>query len=457
MKRLFYTCLAALSVAAYAAPGAEEPAAPQQPAPAAEEPTDADEEKEEAAPADSADPMAAILEKEKLVDTLYNGLERKSRHLTTRYENHKKDVAERLKKIEEAKQKLEEAKAACSSYATAEYEFAIVSESDRDLYAREAGELARQAMASLSAKSDAERIKGLRKYAPLRESYQGLPEFKELNALYQKVVLAFEKKWNSTREAMRRERQKWASSRLDKTETNEKAQLDDLASKMEAEELDIDEDWFLPKTTNSFMLDRALEHVRRAKGAFLTSKNSDMPTDVPTLMSAYWRWMDDVKALFRRGDYEEALNKVGEDEPLREITGAPRAAMPESYKENYRKQTEDLRNAIRERQRAQRDAERKLSLAQTSYEREMDHLDKRVDPVLETLEEAKAEEEQRAEEAAREAEEEARRAAEEAEEDDEEADAPKEPKPKKKKSGKKKKKQAGDAAAAGEAEPQEES
>lgn len=434
MKRILYTFLAALA-AASTSPGVENsPAAETAAAPA----TTAEEETE----ASSDDVIAAYRKQMAQTDQVFASLKSPSRLIQSRYPSHVEDVNTHLKKMEETKNLMEELAAKKQDIVASEYVFSIVLPEDRDKYEREGAELAKRVMSLLSAKQEASQIEGLRQFEVMRESYQGLPQYKEAYSLYQKTVSKLEKKWSGLREAMRRERQKWQQKRLDQQVEAETAQYEALARKMEAEDRNIDEDWFVPKVSNSVMLDRALDRVKRAKTS-QQNRYADSAANVPELMRKFWSSMDDCKALMAEGKYDEAIDGMSNNETYRTILGLGRYNLPENYKEDIRKQYENMREEVRRRQNELRTVSRSEQNAASTFERESQYVNTRITNMAETLDNEKEEETRRAEEAAaREAEikAEEERAAREAAAEEEEEEDEEEVKPKKKKKGSKKKK-----------------
>lgn len=433
MKRILYTFLAALA-AAYTTPGVAETTDD-----AASTPSAAAEENAAEEPS-ANDVIAASRKKLEQVDQAYASLKAPGRLIQSRYPSLMEDVNNHIKKMEEAKNEVDAQAAKKQDINAAEYVFSIVMPEDRDKYEREASELAKRVMTLLSAKQESSLIEGLRQFEIMRESYQGHPQYKEALSLYQKTINKLEKKWSALREAMRRERQKWQQKRLDQQVEAETIQYETLSRKMEADDRNIEEDWFVPKVSNSVMLDRALDRVKRAKSQ--QNRYADTTVNVPELMQKFWATMDSYKALMSEGKLDEAVDGMTNNETYREILGLGRYCLPENYKEDIRKQYENMREEIRRRQNEMRAVARTETSAVSAFERESRYVETRISSMVEMIENEKEEEARREEEAARERElkEEEERAAREAaaEEDDEEDEE--EVKPKKKKKGSKKKK-----------------
>lgn len=447
MKRILYTCFAALA-AACAAPAAEDstPAAGEATAPAAAAEKPADEDAaataaEEEEPAET-DVIASVNKKLQAIEKAFADLEKPNRTITQNYNRQVEDANERLKKMETLKGQIAELEAKLAASGTAEYTFSVVPDEDRYKYETEGNELAKRVIDSLNGKSEAVQIEGLRLFEVMRDTYQGLPQFKEAHSLYQKLVSKFEKKWSIQLDNIKRERQKWPSSRKDKVSEGEQLQFDNLVRKLESENLNIDEDWFAPKMSNSLMLDRALSRARRAKGS-MQNKVAESGGKVPELLHRFWENMDAARDLMVAGKHDEAIDKVSNDDSYRDLTSMSRNILPEEVREGLRKQMEELRNEARRRQGEVRGLERDISRVVANLEREARYLETRMDHTLEALLVAKEDEVRRAEEAAaREAElkeeqerEAAEAAAEAAEAEEDEDETPK--KTKKKKSKKK--------------------
>lgn len=451
MKRIIYTCLAAIA-AAYTAPAADEapatPAAKEEPAAAdaAQPSPDAEANGEATENADVAkvelksdnQAIAALLDKNKKLDELYASIKKPDRRTRDHYSNHTNEVRERVAKLEGIVEKLKELESKRASFVGMGFEYTIVPREERDKYDREGGELAKKVLDALTSKSESAQVDGLRGYDALKESYQGHPRFKEVTAVYQKLVMKLDKRWTTQRENMRKERQKWAQAKQDKVLESENAQYQTLARRLEADDINIDETWFMPKMSNSVMLDKALDRTKRVKQS-MQSRSIEVTENVPKVIEEFWAAEDVICELMIKGEYEEALNKQGEDETYRAVNSLGRFALPEMHKDGIRKQHEELVRELRKRKNDCAVVERQILTTTNTFERELSNLESRIERVYENLEAAKEREVEMEEQKAREAEEEAARAAEEAEREAEEAEEKPE-KPAKKKSSKKKQK-----------------
>lgn len=427
MKRILYTFLTAFA-AVYSAPGADDaPAATASAAVASEEEAD-----------DTAD-------ESKLIDTLHKRIEAvdkefselasPSESFSSRYKRFQDDASERMKKIEGYKQQADELVEKKRQIVTAEYEFTVIPPADRDLYEREGSEMVKKTRALLAGKSDADLVEGLQLFEKMSETHQGMPEYKELSSIYQRTLVKLEKKWDGIRSRIKKDRQKMTSSKVDKMVENETLMYERLAKKMDAAGKNIEEDWFAPQLTNTVMLDKALERLKRVKQT--TVNRGDEPVNVPELLRKYWEFMDSVRDTMVQGKLEDALNMFTQDDAYRSLNSVGRYSLPENLKEDIRKQYENLRSEMHKRQNNFRSAEREETRAISAFEREARSLESRIDRMHEDIGHEKEEEARRAEEAAEAAAREAERKAEEereaAENDDEDVVKPKKKKGKKKK------------------------
>lgn len=436
--------------AVYAAPAAEEaePAAVQD-APVAEDRSEdeagesAAEEEKELTPEET---LTVLRRKMEDINKAYAELTKPSRNITSMYTKLVEEAKERTGKMEDLKRQMEELTAQLNAESE-EYVFSVVPEDERFSYETEGNAMVKKVIAALSSKSETAQIEGLQNYEVVRDTYQGIPDFAQAYTLYQNVVAKYEKKWNSQLESIKRERQKWSSSRADQTNEGEQRQYDKLAAKMASEHRNIDDDWFLPKSGNALMLEQALTRARRAKSAS-QNKILSKDADIPTMLHQAWDDLEGARALLNENKLDEASNKMSEDESLRELMNAGRLLMPENVREGIRKQAEEMRTEIRKRKTDRQKMERDRVRANSSFARENTILGTRMTSMADMIETAKEAELRRAEEAAaREAElkeEQERLAAEAAEEAEEEKaeNAEKEDEPVQKKPKKKKKKKA---------------
>lgn len=398
MKRILYTCLAAFA-AAYTAPAADEPeaagsAAEETPAAVAEEPA---AEAQEAPTTEAA--IAGVRSKMEAATRAYADLSKPTRMVTTNYNRLENDVKEALQKLEDSKKQMEEIEGKLGGLGGTEFEFSAVPEDERYKYETEGTAMVKKVIDALSSKAENTQLEGLRLYDALRESYQGIPRFKEAHSLYEKAVNKLEKKWSTQLENIKRERQKRSASQRDQLSEGERRQYDQLARKMESENLNIEEDWFIPKMNNATMLDKALSRARRAKSS-LQSRITDSEVDVPALLHRFWDNMDAARELMLGAKLAEASAKLSEDNTLRELGSLSRTMLPDSVRDGLRKQHQLLSEEIRNRQNEQRRLELSQRSARMAFERQLRTIDLRIDRMMETLTLSKEDEVRRAEEAA---------------------------------------------------------
>lgn len=443
MKPIKYTVLAVIA-AALSAQGADEKPAEtpaQEPTPAGEETAGETGAAPEAAAAEAAPvdgPAGEVRNKLKKMNEVYAQLKKPTRYATSQHTSATTSAETSLKKIEDAQKAIAEIKAKMEAFATEAYEFATIPAEDRDKFEREGTEMVNKVLKALKGKSENEKLEGIRLFEKLRESYQGISTFKEALAVYKNVTGFFEKKWARYFENLRKERQKNDGNKNDKLQEMENAQLEKLAKKMEDAGGNIDEDLFLPRPSNSRMLEKALSRLKRSMQSSL-NKVQEEAEDVPGLFRAFWASMDEMRELMMKGEYERVNEMLNDNESYRALSSVQHYAMPQEYKDTLRKQHDEFRSEVRRRNMESRNLERDLQREERNLEREMQLITTRIDRVIEALEEEKEQELRREEEAAAAAaEEEARLAAEAAENDD--ADEDEQPKPKKKTKKKTKKK-----------------
>lgn len=395
------------------------------------------EEKEQAAEAEENDEtgVGVIRAKMKKLEEAFAQLHKPNRFAISQHDKALEEAKNKLKSIEESQKKLDELKVRKENAISADYAFGVMPVENRDKYEREGGEMATKVASALKGKSEAERLTGLAQFEKLRETYQGLPQFKDVRALYLKTVNAFDKKWTGFAERLKKDRQKSANTngRNDKLLELEERQYEKLARKMEAAGGNIDEDFFLPVPTNARMLEKALARLKRSSQNSL-NKVQENVEDVVTLFKEYWTQMDTARERMLAGEYAEVLTILNESEPSQALCSVSHYVMPQEYKELIRKQNEELRNEVRRRQNELQNIEREEGREKNVIGRELTSITLRLDRAIESLVEEKALEVRREEEAAAEAaEEEARLAAEAAEAADDQEDEPAKPKKKSKK------------------------
>lgn len=403
MKRIIFTCLAALA-AAYTVSAVEEV----EPAAAAEEAgstvadeAESPEAEEQSAPGEELRSPEEIIEdlrkKEEAVDRAFAALQKPNRTLTASYTRHVEEVKERMKKLETCRDELKVSKERLQA-GVEEYAFNIVPENERYTYEVEGNELVKNVLGLLNSKSEPVQVEGLQKFEQIRDSYQGIPLFAEAQEAYQKVVGKFEKKWVSQQEALKRERQRLSPSRLEQVNDSEQKAYDKLAQKMAQQQLNIDEDWFLPKSNNSLMLVQAVTRVSRVKSSIQYARTAT-PVDIPALLHRFWEEMDETLALMNAAQLDEAYKKLQDSQPYRELMAQGRK-LPENVKEGIRNQAEEMRVEIRKQQTNMRNRERDTARAASAFERERRNLETRIERIKGVLDSAKVSEERRAEEAA---------------------------------------------------------
>lgn len=366
-----------------------------------------------------ADQIKALNEKFDGVLKAYEALKAPRPTLKSRVDRSKEEVAKRVKSMEDYIRKIAETDAAIQAKYATEYVFETVPREERTKYADEGSALMKKAITLMSSKGkEADLIEGIEAFEILRESYHGIPRFKEASMLFVKTLNRLERKWRNARERVERDRQKMSDSNRAKVLDLEESLFQRLEQKLQESGKSVDRNWFAPGgrySTNLKALDRL---IQRAKSSAQSSQNKPVEhaEEVPALLERYWAAVDEAVSKMCSGAPEEASKILDNNEDYRTITSLYRNCMPEALKAALRDQHQKLKSEINTRTREVSSLKREKDRAVMNLEREMRSQERTIERLQEDVASAKEDEDRReAEEAERKAEEEARKAEEEAE------------------------------------------
>lgn len=418
MKPILILCLT-MCCATFAARGADDEASTGADPAAAESAATAET---------AANVVSQLRQKLGAVEKMYGELKQPSPSVTSRYTRGKEEVEGRLKTLEEHQQTLKELESKVADTYAGVYVFEAFPVEDREKYEQDGEKLIQKALAGLSSKSESDQVEGIRRFEELRASYQGMTRYKETLELYTKVSGRLEKKWSSAKDSIEKARQKLSSSKVEKIRDSEAATMEKLENKMTNAGKDLNKEWFVPSMTNLAMLDKACQIARNSRQSGLNRLSDEADKKpAPELLRAYWSRVDDVVNMMRSGRLEEAATMLDDSDVYTEIVSLGRYSMPDEYRDNLKKQHQELRNELRKRSSEFSKVQREKAREESTIERESRTVENRLDNLVETMEREKENEErkaeQAAEEAARKAEEEAARKAEEEARKAEEAEA----------------------------------
>lgn len=358
------------------------------------------------------------------------------------------DCEKRIETMVGCADKAEELSAQVAAVYRKEFAFTVVPEDQRMKFAEEGEAKVKRILALLGGSKVADQVAGIELFEKLREEYQGAPGFKEAAVAFDKTVKKLERSWKNRKESEEKRRQKLSSTARAKVESDDESTYERVVKKMDEAGKDASRDWIVPNgklAINLRVLDRLLSKTRSTLNSNY-NKPSEEAERVTERVKAYWDKADEAVQLMQQGSPDKALDMLNMCEEYREVTNAPRSALPEAVRESIRDQHRKIMDEVRARISAARRLERELSSQKSKLEREAGMVERAVERMIEEVNQAHEDEERRAaEEAERKAEEERiaeeeRKAAEEEEADeDEEAE-----KPKKKKKSKKKAKSAED-------------
>lgn len=402
-----------------------------------------------AAELSAADQIKTMRERLEGVRKAYAELKEPRATLKSRMERNEEESKKRIKNMEEYMSKVAELDGKVRARYQEEYAFQVVPVEERTKYADEGGAKMKKAIALLSSKGkESDLIEGIVLFEQMRDSYQGIPRFKEASELFVRVLNRLERKWRNTKDRVERDRQKMSDSNRTKVLDMEESAFKRLEQKMQESGKSIDRDWFAPGSKYSGNL-RVLERmIQKAKTSSQASANRPVEHagEVPDMLARYWAVVDDAVAKMRSSDTEAATRLLDENEDYRTLTSLPRNCVPETLKSSLREQHQKLRSEMTTRAREVASLTRERDRAKVNFERELRNMERSLERLQEDITLAKDDEARRAAEEAERQAEEARRAEEERreaeaaeEDDDEEADEEEAPveKPKKKKKSKK--------------------
>ena len=393
-----------------AAEGEDAPAtADEAPAEATEEA--ADSEESEDAPA--AAPAPGHSSREKTYDAVANklaalekmkgGITAPSRTLNSRFNTTKNSVTKNLEKLEAMCAEVDSLQGQVDAMSGMSFHFEIVSEHDRAKYAVD-GKAAYDAMVmDMNQKKSSRKIGGLDKFETLRESFQGIPEYKQAYEWYIKTLKDLNKKWDKMIDKEEAARKKYNSDKKAEADERDKKAFEKLKDELEEEGEHIAQVWYTPATRNLYMLRNAKTKVEDAlRRNERTKKNEDIGT-VTTLISNFWQTMDRARDMMVNGELDEAKELLDSDEDFKKIIRLHATLLPEEYKKPIRDQRAALNDEIKDRINKRRTNQRSLDSKRAALNRltestlnQLETLETQIKDELETqkqeAEEAAAEE-----------------------------------------------------------------
>ena len=391
-------------------PAAETPAAD---APAEEAPAEAaTEETEEAAPTLNG-PSA----REKTVDALNAKLaeiDKKkasiaepSRNLNSRYSSSLKSIEKNIQKLEKDCAEIDGLQAEYDALSTKSYSYEIVNELDRGKYAVD-GKAAYDAMVmDMNQKKNSRKIGGLDKFEELRESFQGIPEYPEAYAWYQKTLKELDKKWEKSIANIEKKRKKLNENKRSEMEAKEQAEFDKLEEQLEEDGEHIAQVWYTPRPNNLIMLKNCKRKVEEVQRRSKNNKPLEHTGKVMTLINNFWASTDKARDLMLAGNLDEAQEEMDNNEDFKAISKLHKTLLPEEYKKPIQNQRADLYKEIKDRITKRRNLQRSLDSKRAALNRLTESTDNQIDRLAEIvdmeLENIKADAAEEAAEAAEEA------------------------------------------------------
>ena len=360
----------------------EEPATEEEPAATTDEATeDTEQPEEEAADKAGAETAAlaggssrektydAVVAKLAALEKMKEGIKEPSRTITSRFNSTKNSVAKNLQKIEAMCAEVDALQGEVDSLTGMGFAFEIVSEHDRAKYAIE-GKAAYDAMVmDMNQKKSSRKIGGLDKFEILRESFQGIPEYKQAYEWYIKTLKDLNKKWDKMIAKEEAARKKYNSDKKAEADENDKKAYEKLKDQLEDEGEHIANVWYTPATRNLYMLRAAKNKVEDAlRRNERAKKNEDIGT-VTTLISNFWQTMDRACDLMVKGDLDEAKQLLEDDESFHKLKRLHNTLLPEEYKKPLLNQREALISEIKDRINKRRTTQRSLDSKRAALER----------------------------------------------------------------------------------------
>lgn len=385
----------------------EEPAEEQEPAEAPEEVTEEPAQDEEAETKTSTTPAPtgasarektydAVAARLAALEKMKEGIKEPSRTVNSRFTSTKNSTEKNLQKLEAMCAEVDALQGEVDALVGKGFVFEIVSEHDRDKYAVE-GKAAYDAMVmDMNQKKSSRKIGGLDKFETLRESFQGIPEYKQAYDWYIKTLKDLNKKWDKMIAKEEAARKRYNSEKKAEADENDKKAYEKLKDQLEEEGEHIAQVWYTPATRNLYMLRAAKNKVEDAlRRNERSKKNEDIGT-VTTLISSFWQTMDRACDLMVKGDLDEAKELLDEDENFKKLIRLHSTLLPEEYKKPIRDQRAALNDEIKDRINKRRTTQRSLDSKRAALNRLTESTLNQLDQLETILQDAIAEEQQEA-------------------------------------------------------------
>ena len=159
-----------------------------------------------------------------------------SRSFSSRFSSTRSTIDKNIEKLEKDCDEVDTLQAELNALVATPFSLDQVQEYDRTKYAVD-GKAAYDAMVmDMNQKKSSRKIGGLDKFEILRESYQGIPEYKEAHAWYIKTLKSLERKWEKAIEKEEAKREKLNADKRKALEEKDRADYQKLEDQLEKDE-----------------------------------------------------------------------------------------------------------------------------------------------------------------------------------------------------------------------------
>lgn len=361
-------------------PEATQEDASEEPAPAVEEQA---QEEQETAESESSSPTPVLSgESSKIkainplkarveeLDKKAATIQEPSRSFSSRFTSTRSTIDKNIEKLEKDCDEVDTLQAELNALVATPFSLDQVQEYDRTKYAVD-GKAAYDAMVmDMNQKKSSRKIGGLDKFEILRESYQGIPEYKEAHAWYIKTLKSLERKWEKAIEKEEAKREKLNADKRKALEEKDRADYQKLEDQLEKDDEHIAQVWFNPSARNLLMLRTAKNKADDALRRNERAKAHEHTGAVCNMINQCWRTMDEVKDLMVNGKYDEAKEKLEEDDVFKKLVRLNTELLPEDYKKPIKDQREELSAELKKRIAKRKSIQRNLDQKRSALERQ---------------------------------------------------------------------------------------
>lgn len=281
----------------------------------------------------------------------FKAIKKPSRSLALTYERCLKLVSDGTREIDKQIEESNRSKLQLAELNERIFSFDIIPNDQRMQYVNDGRSAIKKAVHAMRGHSEAQQVEGISLFENVvRTNYRGIPEYTDAKNVCVELLAKLSKKWNRSMNALTKARGKLNSSAAEKSAAADARVYEKIKKNMEAENKDIEKDWFAPSQNNV----QLIEHAYNRANALLKTLTNDRTEDdgkTEEKLQACWKNLDEVCSMMQRGETNEALEALRGNEALSAVRSLREGYIDNEYRDKLVRQIDALRSEVRERMR----------------------------------------------------------------------------------------------------------